>query len=316
MFSLLTYVFSCCCCCCYHSVADIICYVQDGRIIERGSHTELIKIEGGHYRSLVEKQQTDGTADDASGKLNSRKAKAQKAAGEKDLEEDLPSEMEDPSGSSQALSEELASKGVSLKNEENEVKHVKVEWSRIFAMNRPDLKYLVIGVVSGAFAGALYPFWGFMFAKMVTIFLMPVAPCMDDPTDSTFPSPQMLGYPTCSAYFQSQGTKLWDDSVFLSYFYLALSVVFLASFTIMFWGFGAASENLSHRVRCLMFQTYLRQEPGYFDQPSNAVGSVSSCLANDATLLKVRREDSLSLSSLSFTSLMALEINVLSSMNS
>jgi ATP-binding cassette subfamily B (MDR/TAP) protein 1 len=268
--------------------ADVICYVQDGRIIERGSHAELIQIEGGHYRSLVEKQQTDGTADDASGKLNSRKAKAQKTAGEKDLEENVSIEMQDPSGSSQALSEELASKGVSLKNEESEVEKVKVEWSRIFAMSKPDLKYLVIGVVSGAFAGALYPFWGFMFAKMVTIFLMPVAPCMDDPTDSTFPSPQMLGYPTCSAYFQSQGTKLWDDSLFLSYWYIALSVVFLASFTIMFWGFGASSENLSHRVRCLMFQTYLRQEPGYFDQPDKAVGSVSSCLANDATLLKAK----------------------------
>ena len=255
--------------------ADMICYVQGGQIIERGSHAELIQVKDGHYRNLVEKQETDGTADDA----NDRLSKTKIIAGEEDMEE--LSEIADPGS---PLSER-ASKG-SAKDEK--VENVKVEWSRIFAMSRPDLKYLTIGVVSGAFAGALYPMWGFMFAKMVTTFLMPVAPCMDNPTDSTFPSPQMLGYPTCSAYFQSQGEKLWDESVFLSYFFIALSVVFLVSFTVMFWGFGASSENLAHRVRNLMFKTYLRQEPGYFDLPENAVGAVSSCLANDATLLKAK----------------------------
>merc|ERR1711970_1052460 len=75
---------------------------------------------------------------------------------------------------------------------------------------------------------------------------------------------------------------------FISYFWIAISVITLASSTGMFYGFGAASENLAYRVRNLMFSAYLRQEPGYFDLPENAVGSVSSKLASDATRLKAK----------------------------
>ena len=36
--------------------ADLIMVVQDGRIVERGNHDELIKLPGGHYRGLCEAQ--------------------------------------------------------------------------------------------------------------------------------------------------------------------------------------------------------------------------------------------------------------------
>ena len=36
--------------------ADCILYVDHGRIIEQGTHDELLKIEGGEYRKLYESQ--------------------------------------------------------------------------------------------------------------------------------------------------------------------------------------------------------------------------------------------------------------------
>ncbi len=36
--------------------ADQICFIDDGRIIERGSHDELMTREDGAYRSFVELQ--------------------------------------------------------------------------------------------------------------------------------------------------------------------------------------------------------------------------------------------------------------------
>ena len=36
--------------------ADCIMVVQDGKIAETGTHAELMKIPGGHYRGLVEAQ--------------------------------------------------------------------------------------------------------------------------------------------------------------------------------------------------------------------------------------------------------------------
>ena len=36
--------------------ADMICVMHDGKIVERGTHAELIAL-GGHYKRLVEMQQ-------------------------------------------------------------------------------------------------------------------------------------------------------------------------------------------------------------------------------------------------------------------
>ena len=36
--------------------ADIICVMHEGRIVEQGTHDELMKIEKGHYRHLVDMQ--------------------------------------------------------------------------------------------------------------------------------------------------------------------------------------------------------------------------------------------------------------------
>ncbi len=44
--------------------ADVIMVVSDGRITEKGNHDELIKVPGGHYRSLCEAQYRFMTADD------------------------------------------------------------------------------------------------------------------------------------------------------------------------------------------------------------------------------------------------------------
>ncbi|MBR4236049.1 MAG: ABC transporter ATP-binding protein [Clostridia bacterium] len=44
--------------------ADLIMVVRDGNITERGTHEELIKLPGGHYRALCEAQYRFMTADD------------------------------------------------------------------------------------------------------------------------------------------------------------------------------------------------------------------------------------------------------------
>lgn len=45
---------------------------------------------------------------------------------------------------------------------------------------------------------------------------------------------------------------------------------------------GIAGEKLTKRVRALMFETILRQEPGWFDREENSVGAVSTKLSSDA----------------------------------
>jgi len=262
--------------------ADVICYVQQGEVVEKGSHEDLMRIDCGHYRALVEEQEVkkdkESEAAIASGRRSSNSMKDPRVS------------TDSVQSSRSATAQDLeAAKDSGAKEEPT-----KVPWSRIIGMNKPDFGYLAIGVAFGAVAGAMYPMWGFMFSEMIVLFFTPVIKCEDVATSGgTFiPSliPQQLGGPfdSCQDYWNYNADKIWDQSKFLSYFWVLIAVVALGSHVGLFYGFGAASENLAYRVRNMMFGSYLRQEPGFFDMPENAVGSVSSKLANDATKLKAK----------------------------
>ena len=262
--------------------ADVICYVKEGEVVERGSHRELMGLEGGHYRALVEEQELvgkDGGKEIESASLNSgRRSKA------RDPRMSLDSGRSEGSIGEQV--EEKEKEGTGLE--------ARIPLSRVIGMNRPDFGFLAAGVVFGSIAGAMYPLWGLLFSEMIVIFFKPVLKCEDvaSSADTLTPAliPQELGgpYQSCQEYWDAASSEIWSQAKFISYFWIAISVITLASSTGMFYGFGAASENLAYRVRNLMFSAYLRQEPGYFDLPENAVGSVSSKLASDATRLKAK----------------------------
>ena len=67
-------------------------------------------------------------------------------------------------------------------------------------------------------------------------------------------------------------------------FWGALLAECLIGFTIMFVGFGRASERLSQRVRNDAFTSLIRQEVGFFDMRS--VGSITSELQDDAARIQ------------------------------
>ena len=293
--------------------ADVIGYVKEGKVVEKGTHEELMQIEGGLYRELVEKQDIQGSVNtlNASSKNNSSAdlhatevvaGQSNEANGRENENESVSERVKDhtlvdvPLGSPASTSapgSTLVSvgggKGVLKKDTEKE-EDFKVPWSRILSFNRPDAKYLLFGVLSSVVAGSLFPFWGFMFAKMTNVFFTPVLPCVDTNGSlaSGFPSPSELGYASCKDYFKKQADDMWDEAVFLSVFWVLVAVLCLLSNAGMFLGFGTASERLCFRVRNRMFTCYLRQEPGYFDLPENAVGSVCARLSSDATLLKAK----------------------------
>ena len=40
--------------------ADTICFIENGRVAESGTHEELVQIPSGRYRKMVEKAGADG----------------------------------------------------------------------------------------------------------------------------------------------------------------------------------------------------------------------------------------------------------------
>ena len=89
-----------------------------------------------------------------------------------------------------------------------------------------------------------------------------------------------LGYDTCEDYWSGFADSMQQRSFEVGAMWAGLMVNCMIGFTIMFVGFGRASERLSKRVRNDAFTSLIRQEIGFFDKRS--VGQITSELQDDA----------------------------------
>lgn len=124
------------------------------------------------------------------------------------------------------------------------------------------------------------PAVGVLFSNTIALLYTRVIDCSSD--DS--PILPALGLDTCEEYWAVQANEMRDKSFMLATYFAILVVDVLAGTTLLYWGFGKASERLSKRIRDDLFTALLRQEVGeYFDLHS--VGSITSELQNDAARL-------------------------------
>mmetsp|Transcript_19313 Transcript_19313/g.35040 ORF Transcript_19313/g.35040 Transcript_19313/m.35040 type:complete len:473 (+) Transcript_19313:2973-4391(+) len=237
--------------------ADRIAVISDGKVKEIGTHDELMAKQNGKYRRLQEFQ-THGSmiGGDSGSKLSADASNNKSSEPEKD-----DKEIED---------------SVSVTNDADDEK----EFSRkARALARPDLKFIIIGSIGAILAGLVFPGWGIVFADMIELLYMPVYPC-DDIDGPPPPSP----YTDCSDYIDSTV----DDIRTLSYEVAAKWAVIIGftmlGNTLLFHGFGTASERMNKRVRDSSFESLIRQEIAYFDE--HTVGFITSQLQDDAALLQ------------------------------
>ena len=87
----------------------------------------------------------------------------------------------------------------------------------------------------------------------------------------------------CPDIWRVVAEELKEKSFNITYGYLGLVVTTLVGFTLLFWGFGVASERMNKRVRDSAFTSLLRQEVAWFDV--RPPGALASQLADDAALL-------------------------------
>lgn len=69
----------------------------------------------------------------------------------------------------------------------------------------------------------------------------------------------------------------------ISFIYVALMVLTLLGNTLLFYGFGTATERMSKRLRDASFKSLIRQEVAYFD--SRSVSAITSQLSDDAAMI-------------------------------
>nr|XP_003475021.2 multidrug resistance protein 1-like [Cavia porcellus] len=231
--------------------ADVIAGLEDGVIVERGSHDELMKEKGVYYRLVT--MQTIESGDELENEVceskseNDALAMSLKGSGSSLKRR---STRKSDSGS-QGQDRKLSTK------EALEENVPPVSFWRILKLNITEWPYFVVGVFCAIINGGLEPAFAVIFSKIVGLFSR-----NDDPE-----------------------TKRQNSNLF-SLLFLVLGMISLITFFLQGFTFGKAGEILTKRLRYLVFRSILRQDVSWFDDHKNSTGALTTRLATDAAQVK------------------------------
>ncbi|KAI4456368.1 atp-binding cassette sub-family b [Holotrichia oblita] len=127
-------------------------------------------------------------------------------------------------------------------------------WSAIFnvlALNKPEWWQIILGAIGAAVSGAAMPVYAIIFGDVMGVF--------------AYPNPEDI---------RREGNKY-------SLYFLLIGIACGTAMFFQWYMIGIAGEKLTKRVRALLFETVLRQEPAWFDDKQNSVGAVCAKLSSD-----------------------------------
>ncbi|KAF7542542.1 hypothetical protein G7Z17_g11483 [Cylindrodendrum hubeiense] len=239
--------------------AHNIVVMTEGRIVEQGTHNELLEKRGAYF-NLVSAQNIAAAEE----------LTAEEQA-EIDAEETLIRKMSTKDGVVADPDDDIAAKlnrtttsksvsSIALHGRKPEEEHKYSLWTLvklIASFNSPEWKFMIIGLVFSAICGGGNPTQAVFFAKEIVILSVPVTP--------------------------ENRHQMKKDSDFWSAMYVMLAFVQFLAFVTQGVLFAKCSERLIHRVRDRAFRTMLRQDVAFFDKDENTAGALTSFLSTETT---------------------------------
>lgn len=244
--------------------ADNIVVMTEGRIVEQGTHNDLLAKQGAYYR-LIEAQ-----------KIAETKEMTAEEEAEIDAEDDkLVRKMsnkvggieytEDPDDKNIAnklnrTATEKSQSSLALQSKTSSSEQHDSLWTLIkliASFNKTEWKFMVVGLFFSIICGGGNPTQAVFFAKEIISLSSPVIP----------------------ANFHT----IRHNVDFWSLMYLMLAFVQFIAFCSQGIAFAFCSERLIHRVRDRAFRTMLRQDIQFFDREENTAGALTSFLSTETT---------------------------------
>lgn len=235
--------------------ADTIAVISEGRVMELGSHDELIAISDGLYSSLVRLQQIERHSQNP-----------------KDLSSSSITIFNSTTDTKYSTSSRRLSV-VSRSSSANSVRSTQGElgaespkpgssklpvpsFKRLLALNLPEWKQAGLGCFSAMLFGAVQPLYAFAMGSVISV------------------------------YFLQDNEEIKRKTRIYSLCFLGLAVFSLVVNICQHYSFAYMGEYLTKRVRERMLSKILTFEVGWFDQDENATGAVCSRLAKDANVVR------------------------------
>ncbi|KAJ2899894.1 putative leptomycin b resistance protein pmd1 protein [Zalerion maritima] len=244
--------------------AHNIVVMSEGRIVEQGTHNDLLETHGAYYRLVTAQNIATAhelTADeqdaiDQEEEELIRQASRKSASGAgfaEDPDDDIRDRLNRSTTQKSVSSMALANR----KPEEDQKYKLWVLIKLIASFNKPELVLMVLGCIFAAICGGGNPTQAVFFAKEIVTMSVIITPANKD--------------------------QVKHDANFWASMYLMLAWVMFIAFAIQGIFFAKCSERLIHRVRDRAFRTILRQDVEFFDRDENAAGALTSFLSTETT---------------------------------
>ncbi|KAK7259123.1 hypothetical protein RIF29_24721 [Crotalaria pallida] len=250
--------------------ADMIAVIHEGKMVEKGTHIELLKDPEGAYSQLIRLQEV---------KKESEESIDHQKKGENSSESFIHSSQMRSlrrSGSSAGNSSRHSFSvsfglptGVNVPGQDSEhlqskEQSPKVPIRRLASLNKPEIPVLLIGCVGAIANGVIFPIFGLLLSSAIKIFYEPFH-------------------------------ELKKDSKFWSLMFVALGIATLIAIPARKYFFSVAGSKLIQRIRLICFEKVINMEVGWFDEPENSSGAIGARLSTDAAYVSALVGDALGL---------------------
>ncbi|XP_072250387.1 ATP-dependent translocase ABCB1 [Leuresthes tenuis] len=231
--------------------ADVIAGFQKGEVVELGSHNELMEKKG-VYHTLVTMQTFQKVDEEEASEL----PVDEKSPTGKPLSGSSLYRRKSTRGSSFAASEGEKEEEKKLKNDtdiaEEDEDVPPVSFLKVMRFNISEWPYVLVGIICATINGAIQPLFAILFSKIITVFAEP--------------DPEVVR----------------ERSTFFSLMFVAIGGVCFVTMFLQGFCFGKSGEVLTLKLRLGAFKSMMRQDLGWFDDPKNSVGALTTRLATDA----------------------------------
>ncbi|KAJ7973145.1 ABC transporter B family protein [Quillaja saponaria] len=252
--------------------ADMIAVIHRGKMVERGSHSELIKDPNGAYSQLIRlqevKKESEQAADDQD-KTEISMESFRKSSQRISLQRSI-SRGSSGAGNSSRHSFSVAfglPTGVNVPDRELEEAEAKeqrpqVPLRRLAYLNKPEIPALLIGAVAATINGVIFPIFGIVISSVIKTFFEPPH-------------------------------EMKKDTNFWALMFVTLGIVSFLVIPTQGYFFAVAGCKLIERIRRLCFEKVVHMEVGWFDEPEHSSGIVGARLSADAATVRALVGDAL-----------------------
>ncbi|KDP28335.1 hypothetical protein JCGZ_14106 [Jatropha curcas] len=244
--------------------ADVIAVIHRGKMIEKGSHSELLMDPEGAYSQLIRLQEVNKDSEHAADD-HIRPERSSESFRQSSRRISLHRSIS--RGSSGVGNNSRHSFSVSFGlPEEQEVstqeKAPEVPLSRLAYLNKPEIPVLVIGTIAASINGVLFPIFSILLSRVIKSFYEPPH-------------------------------ELRKDTSFWALMFVIIGVVSLLVVPSQYYFFAVAGSRLIQRIRSICFEKVVHMEVGWFDEPAHSSGAIGARLSADAAKVRALVGDAL-----------------------